>query len=195
MKRTILPILISCLIASSVHAVPLTWDFRGTTISGSVLNGTPIEGLAFELRIFLDTNLVGTKTPGADVIFDGPHNGEVEIESHGVIPTSFTDVEYFAPPGDGVTGVQFVQGPGKSFILFPSSISNDPLHLTPIAPTAPLASGNHTIEVLGLNFDLRGDVATFSATTVPEAGSTALLLTSALVTLGFLRRRICGSAT
>ncbi|HEU5248004.1 MAG TPA: hypothetical protein VFU09_13020 [Candidatus Udaeobacter sp.] len=190
MKRMILPIVTSCLIASSVHAVPLTWDFRGTTISPSVFNGTPIVGLPFELRIFLDTNLVGTTFDGlSDVFFDGPHQGEVEIATLGVLPVSFTDVEYFAPSLAFVTGVQFTQF-GKSFILFPSSISSDPLHLTPIAPTAPIASSD-TVEVLGPNgLDVFGKVATFSATTVPEAGSTALLLTSALVTLGFLRRRI-----
>jgi hypothetical protein len=193
MKRMILPIVTSCLIASSVHAVPLTWDFRGTTISNSVLNGTPIVGLAFELRIFLDTNLVGQKSGAlSDVIFQGPHDGEVEIESHGVLQVGFSNVEYFAP-GGLVTGVQFTQF-GKSSILFPSSISSDSLHLTPIAPTAPIASSN-TVEILGNGLDLRGEVTTFSATTVPEAGSTALLLTSALATLGFLRRRICGSAT
>jgi hypothetical protein len=186
MKRMILPIVTSCLIASSVHAVPLTWDFRGTTISPSVLNGTPIVGLAFELRIFLDTNLVGMPGGGADVIFDGPNDGEVEIESHGVLPTSFDHVEYFAPNGL-VTGVQFIQF-GKFSILFSSSISSDSLHLTPIAPTGPIAS-NNTVEVLANGLDLFGEVATFSATTVPEGGSTALLLTSALVTLGFLRRQ------
>jgi hypothetical protein len=198
MKRMILPILISCLIASSVHAVPLTWDFRGTTISRSELNGTPIVGLAFELRIFLDTNLVGREVPGlSDVFFDGPHVGEVEIEAHGVLPVGFQDVEYFVPSGSElVTGVQFTQV-GKSFILFPSSISSDPLHLTAIAPTAPNASS--VVEILGPNdLDLFGEVATFSATsatTVPEAGSTALLLTSALVALGFLRWRRYGSAS
>jgi hypothetical protein len=192
----ILPIVTSCLIASSVHAVPLTWNFVGTTVSATDENGNPapgFEGLAFELRIFVDTSIVGHGGGGlADVFFDGPFQGETEIETHGVLPEGFRNVQYFAP-GGLVTGVQYVEGnTGFSGILFPSSISSDSLHLGPIPPTAPI-NVSSTIGFSGPN-DLRvmGKVSTFSATlatTVPDAGSTALLLTSTLVTLGFLRRQ------
>jgi hypothetical protein len=188
MKRMILLIATSFLIASSLHAVPLTWHFSGTTSSSSEFNGMPIaQGLNYELRIFLNTNLVGTTFPDlADVFFFGPHQGEVEIETLGVLPVDpFADVQYFAP-GGLVTGVQFTFP--FSGIQFNSSISSDSLHLTPIAPTAP--NTFNTIDFFGPNgLSLFGAVVnTFSATTVPEGGSTALLLTSALVVLGFLRR-------
>jgi MYXO-CTERM domain-containing protein len=70
------------------------------------------------------------------------------------------------------------------------------MHLTPIAPTEPNAFFNNTINVEGPNgLFLFGEVVnTFSATTVPttvpEGDSSALLLTSGLVALGSLRRRI-----
>jgi hypothetical protein len=193
MKRMILPILTSCLIASSVHAIPLTWNFSGTTNPDSTYNGGSIGGLAFELRIFLNTNLVATTEPDlADVFFFGPHQGEIEIGTLGVLPLDmFIDVEYFAP-GGLVTGVQFYQ-PAFNGIQFDSPISSNNLHLTPIAPTAPSSFSNTLDNLFGPNgLFVSGDVATFSATaatTVPEAGSTALLLSSALVTLSFLRRR------
>ena len=191
MKRTILLLAILFLIASSLSAAPLTWRFSGTTSSSSEFNGMPIaQGLNYELRIFLDTTLVGMKFPGlVDVFFNGPHQGEVEIETLGVLPVDqFNSVQHFAP-GGLVTGVQFVDGLGFSGIQFNSSISGDSLHLTPIAPTAPNAF--NTIDFSGPNgLSLFGEqVNTFSATTVPESGSTALLLTSALVVLGCLRRQ------
>jgi hypothetical protein len=138
---------------------------------------------------------VGQKAPGlSDVFFQGPFQGEVEIETIGVLPTGFNDVRYFlGGPGGSVTGVGYLQA-GFVGILFPSSISSDSLHLTPIAPTAPIAGS--VVEILGPNdLDLFGEVSTFSATsatTVPEGGSTALLLSSAIITLGFLRRRMYG---
>jgi hypothetical protein len=195
MKRTILLIATSFLIASSLHAVPLTWHFSGTTSSSSEFNGMPIaQGLNYELRIFLKTNLVGTTFPDlADVFFNGPFQGEVEIETLGVVPVDqFDNVQYFAP-GGLVTGVQFIDGLGFSGIQFNSSISSDSLHLTPIAATAP--NTFNTIDFSGPNgLSLFGEVVnTFSATTVAtvaDGGSTALLLTSALVALGSLRRRI-----
>ena len=131
----------------------------------------------------------------SDVFFVGPFQGEAEIDTIGVLSEGFQNVQYFAP-GGLVTGVQFINfGTGFSGIMFPSSISSDSLHLGPIPPTAPSANSS-TIAFLGPNgLAVTGDVATFSATlatTVPESGSTAPLLTSALVTLGFLRRRMYG---
>lgn len=203
MKKTILLIATSFLIASSVHAVPLTWHFVGTTGAFS-FNGTPIAaGLNCELRIFLDTDLVGVKPPGlADTFFAGPHQGELQIETLGVLPVGpFNNVQNFGTLGvynngvytgpQTVTGVQF-NNPGFSGIQFASSISSDLLHLGPIAPSSPNAFNSITVYLAGQNgsapISLRVD--TFSATTVPEGGSTALLLTSALVASGFLRRRI-----
>jgi hypothetical protein len=171
MKRTILLIATSFLIASSLHAVPLTWRFSGTTSSSTEFNGTPIaQGLNYELRIFLDTDLLGMKDPTlADVFFFGPHQGEVEIETLGVLPVDqFLDVQYFAP-GGLVTGVQFNEfNAGFSGIQFNSSISGDSMHLGPIAPTAPNVF--NTVSFSGPNglFGSLEVVNTFSATTVPD---------------------------
>ena len=182
----------SVLVTSTLYAVPLTWNFSGTTDSGSTYNGMSIEGLAFELRIFLDTNLAGVKDPNnPEVSFFGPFQGEAEIETLDVLPVDeFLFVQYFAP-GGLVTSVIYYQ-PGFSDIAFPSSISGDSLHLGPIPPTAP--NFNDDIEFGGPNsLFVFGTVTNFSATTsgntVPESGSTALFLTSALVALALLRRR------
>jgi hypothetical protein len=199
MKRTALCIATSFLIASTLPAVPLTWIFSGTTSSNSQYNGMSIGGLAFELQIFLDTDLVAVHPMNlADVFFFGPHQGQVEIATLGVLPVNpFNNVQYFAP-GGLVTGVQYVEPPtGFSGILFNTSISSDSLHLGPIAPTAP--GVNNTVDFSGPNglFIIGGVVNTFSAVLspaqVPEGGSTALLLTSSLIGLGFLRGRIFGS--
>jgi hypothetical protein len=195
MKRMMLCIASSFLIATSLPAVPLMWIFSGTTSASSQYNGNSIGGLAFELRIFLDTNLVANDPMGlADVFFPGPHQGEVQIATLGVLPLNqFGNVQYFAPSGL-VTGVQFNQ-PAFSDIMFDSVISTDSLHLTPIAPIAPSASNNTLQSGLfgpnGLFFG--GVVNLFSAVLgpapVPEGGSTVLLLASALLALGVLRRR------
>ena len=178
--------------SSPAHGTPLTWRFTGTTLSPSLYNGNPIVGLNFELRIFLDTNLVATTSQNlADVFFTGPHQGVVEVDTVGILPVNaFNNVQYFAP-GGLVTGVQYNQ-PAFSGIQFPSSISSDPLHLTPIAPVAPGAID--TIQVIGPNgLGLRGEVATFAATletsAVPEAGSAAELLCIGLAAIRFLRRK------
>lgn len=183
----------SFLIVSSLHAVPLTWHFSGTTSSSSQFNSASIGGLSYELRIFLDTDLVGVDPMNlGDVFFTGSHQGEVEIATLGVLPVNpFNNVQYFAP-GGLVTGVQFNQ-PAFSDIRFDSAISGDSTHLSSIAPTAPGASNNSLQSgVFGPNgLFLSGPVATFSATTtasVPDGGSTALLLTSALLASGLLRR-------
>jgi hypothetical protein len=156
------------LIASSLHAVPLTWRFSGTTSSSTEFNGMPIaQGLNYELRIFLDTDLIGMKPDPslADVFFFGPHQGEVEIETLGVLPVDqFFNVQYFAP-GGLVTGVQYESNAGFSGIQFNSPISNDSMHLGPIPPTAPNAF--NTISFSGPNglFGSSEVVNTFSATT------------------------------
>jgi hypothetical protein len=103
----------------------------------------------------------------AAVVFFGPHQGEVEIETLGVLPVDpFLNVQHFAPGG-----VQFNQvNAGFSGIQFNSGISSDSKHLRPIAPTAPNVS--NTISFSGPN-GLLGSaevVNTFSATTV--AGET-----------------------
>jgi hypothetical protein len=178
--------------SSPAQGTPLTWRFTGTTLSPSMYNNNSIVGLNFELRISLDTNLVGTTVMNlADVFFTGPHQGVVEINTVGVLPVNaFTNVQYFAP-GGLVTGVQYNQ-PAFSGIQFPSSISSDSLHLTPIAPVAP--GTIDTIQVMGPNgLGLRGEVATFAATLetnpVPEAGSTAAFLFIGLAAIRLVRRK------
>ena len=199
-NRLLLPIVASVLIASPVHATPLTWLFSGTTSSSSQFNGMSIAGLDYELRVFLDTDLVGFDPPNlSDIMFAGPHQAQVEIETLGVLPVNMIPwVEYFAPGGQ-VTGIQ-LRIPFFHGILFPSSISSDFLQLGPIPPTAPSSGGLGPVNpIQGPNgLTLSGSVATFEAalspTAVPES-STALLLSSGLVALGFLRRRYSRSAS
>ena len=96
--------------------------FSGTTGASSQHNGSNIGGLAFELRIFLDTDL-GVLDPLslADFFFTGPHQGEVQIDTIGVLPVNtFGNVQYFAP-GGLITGLQFNQ-PAFSDITFAASI-------------------------------------------------------------------------
>jgi len=195
MRTMILALVISFVFASPVHASPLTWLFSGTTRASSQFNGMPVGGEQFELRIFLDTNLVGMKVPGlADVFFGGPRQGEVAIDTLGVLPlNAFLNVQYFAGgPGDSVTGVQYVESlAGFSGIQFGSPISTDSLHLGPIAPTTPKAPFD-TLSLSGPNgLIVSGEVTTFSAvaTAVPEGGSTALFLTSALIASWLLWHR------
>ena len=141
MRTMILALVISFVFASPAYASPLTWLFSGTTSASSQFNGMSIGSEHFELRIFLDTDLVGMKFGNlADVFFTGPHQGEATIDALGVLPVNaFLNVQYFAP-GGLVTGVQYIEPPtGFSGIQFGSPISSDSLHLGPIAPTAPLA--------------------------------------------------------
>lgn len=130
MKTMILSAVVAFLIASPVHAVPLTWLFSGTTNPSSEFNGAPIGSLDYELRIFLDTELTATTVPNlSDVFFLGPHQGEVEIGMLGVLPVDpISFVQYFAV-GGLVTEVIFYN-PEFNFIHFDSSISSDSLHLT-----------------------------------------------------------------
>ena len=194
-KTMILSTVIAFLIVAPVHASPLTWLFSGTTSSSSQFNGMSIGTTQFELQIFVDTDLVGMKFAGlADVFFGGPHQGVVALATLGVLPVNpFPNVQYFAP-GGVVTGVQYIEIlAGFSGIQFSSPISTDSLHLSPIAATMPKAPFD-TVSFSGPNgLVVSGHVTTFSAELVPEAGSTALLLTLGLVALGFLRRRYKGS--
>jgi hypothetical protein len=175
------------------QASPITWRFTGIANSPSQYNSASIAGLNFELRIFLDTNLLGQTGMLADVFFSGPHQGVVELTGLGVLPVNnFANVQYFAP-GGLVTGVQFNQ-PAFSDIMFASSISSDSLHLTPIAPVAPIVSDN-TLEsgVFGPNgLALFGTVTVFSATAepqaVPEGSSTASLLVVGLIAIQLCAR-------
>ncbi len=192
-------------IAYPVHAAPLTWHFSGTASSSSEFNSMPIGGLDFELRFFLDTDLVPFMGNPSfpDIMFIGPHQGEVEIETLGVVPVNAANkVEYHSPGGLGnpVTAVHFY-APSPHFIMFASPILSDSSHLAPVPPTAP------TNGALSMFFPLQGPnglslsgpvtifSATLSATAVPEGGSTALLFTSALVAFGLLKRRYQDSAS
>jgi len=194
MKRTILLIATSFLITSFLHAVPLTWRFSGTTSSSTEFNGMPLaEGLNYEFRIFLDTDLIGVKDNGnPEVSFFGPHQGEVEIDTLGVLPVDqIAYVQYFAL-GGLVTDVIFYN-PDFNDIQFDSVISGDSMHLGPIPPTAPHALFNNTISFSGPNglFGSTEVVNTFSATTVPgvpDGGTTVILLGAALGALGMARR-------
>jgi hypothetical protein len=198
MKQMLLLVVASFLFASPVQAVPLTWTFSGTTSMTlqSEYNGMPAQGLDFEFRIFLDTDAMVfvPSIPFNDVIFSGPFQGEIDLETFGLLPVHpVSSVENFAPSQGGVIGVEYTQPfpAGKSFINFPSIISSDRTHLTPIPPTAPLPLP--ALRIGGPNnLLLFAPVTMFSAvseTAVPEGGSTAVLLTPALVAFGFLRRR------
>ena len=195
MKRLPLLIVASFFYASPVYAVPLTWIFSGTTTPSSEHKGMQVGGLDAEFRIFLDTDLVAVPESllGNDIIFGGPFQGQIDLETFGILPVFPIDVvENFAPSQGGVQGVEITQsGPsGKTFVNFSTIISNDRAHLTPISPTSQLTDVN-TLLVGGPNDLLLSlEVKTFSATTaVPEGGSTALFLAPALTALCFLRRR------
>jgi hypothetical protein len=193
-NKAVLTVLISFLFASPLHAVPLTWVLSGTTTSASQFNGMGIGGLDYELRIFLDTDIVGNKPPNlGDVQFIGPHQAEVEIETLGILPTNMIPwVENFDNNGQ-VTAIT-LRLPAFNTVQFASSISNDPLHLTPIPPTAAASGGiSGGSPLLGPNgLILIGPVTTFSAvlsaTSVPEP-SLGLLLGPMLLALACLRRR------
>jgi hypothetical protein len=200
MKTIILSTVIAFLIASPVHAVPITWIFRGTTGSNSEFPGPPSvpikEGLGFEMRILLDTTTLGEPLGGglAEVSF-GSALAVIDIETFSSLPMHFGLVEYFVTNG-AVTGI--VLNEPFSAIAFDSSLTTETIVLRPIAPTEPTAD-NLLDEIVGPNnlFSLRDTkVATFSAVRgVSEGGSTTLFLTSALVALGLLRWRYKGSAS
>jgi hypothetical protein len=186
----------SLFVTSSLHATPLIWNFVGTAGPDSTFEENSIEGLSFNLQIFLNTNLVGHKEPGSvEVFFNGPFEGQVIINfpghPFGVVPVdTFGSVANFMEGGQ-VTSVVTFQTPlgfGEQFVLFDQPISSNPFHLTPI-PQTPTSAGSF-LNFTGPNdLEVFGNVTSFSAVlnTVPEVDSTALLLTSALVALGFVR--------
>ena len=61
-----------------------------------------IGGLAYELRIFLDTDLVPLDFGTPDIQFSGPHQGEIDIATLGTLPLNpISRVLYHAPGGLG----------------------------------------------------------------------------------------------
>jgi hypothetical protein len=210
MRTTILTVAISCLLASPVHATPITWFFEGAITSPGEFSGRP-----FELRVFLDTDLVGGTSIGlSDVIFGTGFRGEVEIFGFPPIAVNpFLSVQYSAPcidptparcfdptspdfAGREITGVAI--GSGSNAIQFDSPIGflrTAPFHLAPLPRSVPFQG-------VGIDFTLASGVSvharvgTFCADFVPCAvpeGSSVLYLTVALIALGFLRRRKVGS--
>jgi hypothetical protein len=152
MKTMILSTVIALLIASPVHASPLTWFFFGTVTVPSEYHGTPIAGHSFELQIFLDTDVVGFHF-GSEVSFGGAM-GEVKITGLDPIGLRFTRVAYGTTGNTAdrlnVTAVFYDQIVGSAEpsgqIKFDSPIvsldRNMPLHLTPIERHEPSADFN-----------------------------------------------------
>jgi hypothetical protein len=217
MKAMILSTILVLVIASPVHATPLTWIFTGMTLPNSSFMGNDISGKTFQLQIFLDTDFVGTQAPQpAEWFFRcapvpvpcPPVIGQVIIPLDPPLPSvfalnPFVVIEYFATTGLFISFVDLQQfpGSGKQFINFDPPIDSVdfllvPARLGPIAPRAP--STIDTLEFVGPDLFVRGQVTEFSAVLgvpgLPEP-STAMLLTSGLVALGFLWRRYKGSAT
>jgi hypothetical protein len=196
MKRTILLIATSFLIASSLHAISLTWRFSGTTSSSTEFNGMPIaEGLNYEFRIFLDTDLIGVKDNGnPEVSFFGPHQGEVEIETLGVLPVDqIVFVQYFAL--GGLSQTLYFTIPD---LMISTSIPSFRA-IACISVRSPRQRQTHylsnTISFSGPNglFGSTEVVDIFSATTVPgvpDGGTTVMLLGVALGALGMARRSL-----
>jgi hypothetical protein len=199
MKTMILSTVIAFLIASPVHAIPLEWRISGTTESSSVFRGDPIENLNFALLIFLDTDFMGTRHLGPPEWEFPGGNALLVIDTRGAIAVNRVgSVTYF---GDTlISSIEFVQegvGAIQLFLFEPDILSQDFLppdrRLGPIEPImSPHVFG--TVMFFGPDLSVVGQVTRFSAE-VPEGGSTALLLTSGLVALGFLRRRYKGSAS
>src|SRR5262245_16213542 len=94
-------LIISLLVASSLHAVPLTWRFTGTAGPNSTYQGRSIQGSSVDLKIFLDTTLQGTPVTGTgtEVNFLPRLNqkflGQVSISGVGVLPLHFNKVQNF----------------------------------------------------------------------------------------------------
>jgi VPDSG-CTERM motif len=188
--------------ASPAHALPLTWHFFGTTSSSSQFSGMSIGNLDYELRILLDTDLVAIfASTVPDIQFSGgPHPADIEIDTLGVLPLNpVSRVLYHAPGGAGnpVTEVQFY-APGFNFAHFAAGITSDSLHLSPIPLTVTSFGGLNVFPpVMGPNgLSVSGPVNAFAATatttTVPEGGSTAILLSLGVSGLALLRRRYRG---
>jgi hypothetical protein len=157
-------------VASSLLADPLTWHFFGTAGSGSTYNGTSIEGASLDLQIFLNTSLVGHKSPGVDEkFFDGPFRSQVSISGVGTLPVYFFDAVANFAHGGCVNSVVTLQslGSGEQFVLFDHCISSTPLRLTPIPKTP--TSNSPSLDFAGPNdLEVIGDIDSFSATTGPQ---------------------------
>ena len=168
----------SLFVASSLHADPLTWRFNGTTLPGSTYNGTSIEGLKFQLQIFLNTTLISYKTEGlSEFNFDGPFRGQVVISGVGTLPVAlFSHVQNFPVQG-GVSDVIFFFYDHRISAGFSPPIPSNPRHLGPI-PETPIKSTEPGCdaacqpdccpEFFGPNeLHVIGDLDSFSATTGP----------------------------
>jgi hypothetical protein len=207
MKTMILSTVIAFLITSPVHAVPLTWVFSGETLPNSAFIDQndvvrDISGRSFRFLIFLDTGLPGTEAE-AEVLFGSQQRAAVQIAGLGVLPVVPIEfVEYLRTGTGGVSFVDFkLDAPfPKQGLQFVPPIQTNPLELGPIAGIAPKSDGapglfsDDILEIPGPNLFVVGQVTLFTAR-VPEDGSTALFLTSALVALGLLRWRYKGSAS
>jgi hypothetical protein len=149
---------------------------------------------------------VGHKEPGSvEVFFTGPFKGEVIINfpghPFGVVPVDpFDSVANFIQNGQVTSVIYFqISGFGEQFVNFDNSISNNPFRLLPVPQTPiPLVGpegGPKVPQILQFvgpdDLLIKGNVTSFSAVLNPvtEVDSTALLLLSALVVLGFLRRQ------
>ena len=198
MKRTLVLITAVCsLTGPTLLAVPLTWTFGGITNAGSTYNGTPIAGLDFAYRVFLDTNdpLVGNS---ANDFFFGPHQGRIEIQTVPAFQLNASQVAYFAAGGGPVTQVRLDLTGEVNFLGF-APIATNPAMLQPIAPVVPMVSGIGGTELRAggpfAAFDLRLNVSSFSATlsaaAVPEGGSpwACLFISAAFLVLGGVASR------
>jgi hypothetical protein len=182
------------LIVSPLHADPLVWTFTGTTAPGSQFGGGMLQvGLRLELRIFLDTSLVGFPNPPGfpqtEVTFGGPFSGEVDIETLPVrLPLdSFSSVQTFGSITNNVLSGAIFRQPSFNDVLF-DPFSTDIRFLTPIPPRM-TTTNNGLSGVTGPGgLFVNATVNTFSAVLVPEGGSTAVFLTSGLAALAGLLR-------
>ncbi len=142
--------------------------------------GSPLPA-DFHITISLDTNLVGV-ADASGVTFTGPFAGQIEIGSLVVPIFPVGSVQYLTGPGEFV-GTQF----DITFEVFSSSISSDTLHLSPIQLTNTIGSGNYyggELVAEGPNgLAVFGSIKQFSATVVPDTGSTAVLFSFAVVVL------------
>jgi len=211
MKKIILAVVISLVIASPVHASPLTWEFSGVLQVRVVTDPTnPLFNLNnqfFQLRIFLDTDRKGTCIPncGSQMIgvsfTSAPEplaQAEVDIAFGAMVIQldPFAAFYVVSPPGGDVVGVAPTQ-PGVTsgnFITFSSSITQTPLQLGPIAIHFPLPPNEFLRFVYPpAHEEITGRVTTFRAAApselLPEAGSIAQYLTSGLIATWLLWHR------
>jgi hypothetical protein len=172
--KTTTPLLFiaSLFVASSLHAVPLTWHFNGTAASGSTYQRRSIVGRSVEVQIFLDTSLRGRKRGvGLDEVEFRPPGlllrGQVSISGEGTGPLPVSGFDWVANfiGGEFVLYRQIAAGGNQEQLVFDHAIYSDPYHLTEIEPVAPEQGGS---TFLGPNnLVLNANTDTFSAT-APE---------------------------